>query len=136
MKSLAAVKGIGADELTPDQIAAVNAELESEGFELEAYAKGETRFTQAQVDEAKATATADAEKATSDKIATLEADAKKNATALEEKDAEIKRLEGLAHGDNAPIKTGDNVHNDTSESKTPALDALNAERQKRIARRK
>jgi len=127
MKALAAVKGVSADELTGEQIAAVNAELESEGFELEAEARGSVSYTQAQMDEATVAAMAEGQvKATSDKVAALEAAAIVSEGTIATHVAEIERLGKMAHVDTATGKAGDEVHTDADEVKTPLMDAIEA----------
>lgn len=135
LKALAAVKGVSANELTEEQLAAVNAEFESEGLELTAVAKGDTGYTQAQLDEAVATAKTEAESAMSEKVADLEATIESNAAQAQKDSARIAELEAKAHGDKAPKKDGDAAHDGNTESKTPMLDAITASAKARAGKK-
>jgi hypothetical protein len=126
LKALSELKDVKAEELTAEQLNAVNAELEAEGFGLNVVAKGHQGFTQEQVDAVVADATA----SLSDKVSALQAKVDEQSTTIAAKDAEIERLENLPVDDNAAAKGGDNAHN--SKDKPSSFAAIE-ERAKVIA---
>lgn len=142
LERLIAIKDKAADQLTAEEIDAVNLELESQGFNVRVFAGKEDRITQSEVDTAveegiqerisEATADLTAQvNSLNDTVSAKDTEIANLATSISEKDTEITRLNALARGEKPPKKEGDEAHLESEEKPKSAFSGLQEEAARR-----